>query len=545
MELINSLSFEQTPVSIYGTTENPLFCADEIGKLFGVKKITSSILDYNSNQKILLSAKTSGGIQDKIFLTEIGLYKFLFTSRKEIAVKFQEWVFNIIKELRINGKYELKEDQSSEPIIENLFFKMSKKQLRNKTLIDSNVKTKVVYICETDKKINGFPIIKIGKTDDVTDRLGSLIRDFGVNMNYIYMYRCEKNFEFEQFLFKIPFIKQNKYKEPFDNGKKSTETFLLSDDFTYEKIDKIIKQNIAPFEKITIEDKIEQKQIELDIKKIEFESISKSTQLKEIEKNMEEIKFMKQYPQIFEELKEMKEDYKEIKELLKKLTNKSDEIIIDEIKEKKSSDSIPYIQQYDEELNLIGYYDSFIQLTRIIPGTSTHGLKCAIQNNSIYHGYRWLLLDKSKNPKIPQSIVPTKETFNRKYELLAHINLSRDKIIKVYTEYSEIATEYKQSNSAIATARRRGTRCNGGYIVFYNECSEEMRNEYEENNILPTKPLSKTGTSVIQIDPITNLQIKTFNCISDVTKKFAIGRNKLKEASENKTVYKGFKWIIN
>jgi len=48
---------------------------------------------------------------------------------------------------------------------------------------------------------------------------------------------------------------------------------------------------------------------------------------------MEEIKFMKQYPQIFEELKEMKEDYKEIKELLKKLTNKSDEIIIDEIKE--------------------------------------------------------------------------------------------------------------------------------------------------------------------------------------------------------------------
>ena len=92
MELINSLSFEQTPVSIYGTTENPLFCADEIGKLFGVKKITSSILDYNSNQKILLSAKTSGGIQDKIFLTEIGLYKFLFTSRKEIAVKFQEWV---------------------------------------------------------------------------------------------------------------------------------------------------------------------------------------------------------------------------------------------------------------------------------------------------------------------------------------------------------------------------------------------------------------------------------------------------------------------
>jgi len=129
-------------------------------------------------------------------------------------------------------------------------------------------------------------------------------------------------------------------------------------------------------------------------------------------------------------------------------------------------------------------------------------------------------------------------------ELIAHINLSRDKIIKVYSEYSEMASEYKASNSAIATARRRGTKSNGGYVVYYDECSELMKKEYLKNNILPVKLLSKTGISVKQINPITNQEITTYKCISDVTKKFKIGRDKLKEAVTNNTVFKGYKWIL-
>jgi len=549
MELINSLSFEETPVSIYGTPENPLFCADEIGKLFGVKRITSSILDYNSSQKILMNIQTSSGIQDKVFLTEIGLYKFLFTSRKEVALKFQEWVLNVIKELRLNGEYKLQSNKSQQPEIENIFLKMSHMQLRSKTLIDSNKNEKVVYICETDKKINGYPVIKIGKTDNVIERLQALTINFGIRMNYVYIFRCEKNYEFEQFLFKIPIIKENRYREAFENGKKSNEMFLLNDEFTYEKIEKIIIDNIEPFEKIPVEDKLQHKQIEFNIKKTELDCKMESIREKELEKEIielknenEKLKIMNQNSDLLQSLFDIT---KENNQMLKKLTNYNTELTIEEQLEKKSSSSTPYIQKYNEDLKLIGHYDSFIQMTRQIPGTSTHGLKCAIQNNSIYHGCRWAFLDKSQDPTIPQDLEPTKETNNRKYELLAHINLDKNKILKVYTEYSEMAKEYKASNSAISTARRRGTKCNGGYVVFYKDCEEELRKEYEENNLLPTKPISKTGTFVIQIDPITLQEISTYNSISDVTKKFKIGRDKLKEAFEKNTVFKGYKWIIS
>lgn len=538
MQQIKSLFFEEKQISIYGNNENPLFCANEIGELFGLKNIRTYICDFNETQKIILQKETNGGIQNATYLTESGLYKFLFSYRKKFSFKFIECVCNVIKELHLKNILNQVQEQSSHLKIEN----MNNTQLQSKNLIESNLKTKVVYVCETDKKVGEYNVIKIGKTDDVQERLTNMISSYGVNMNYVYIFRCENNYNFEQFLFKIPFIKQNKYNEPFDNGRKSNETYLLSSEMTYEKIRKIILQNIGPFEKITDEEKYEAKKIDLEIKKEELKIAEQKIRSQELEleilrkKDIQHSQTSIITPEFIQKIEEMYDTFK-------KIYKNQDDIIKSSDKDKKSSS--PYIQKYDENLNLIGHYDSFIQLTRLMPGTSTHSLKCAIENKSIYHGFRWLLLDKEKDPSVPQLLDPTKENYNRKYELLAHINISRTKINKVYTEYSEIASEFGCSSSAAASARRRQTKHNGGYIVFYNDCSDEMRKEYEENNILPTKVLSKTGTSITQIDAITNQEIMKYSCISDVTKKYKIGRNKLKEASQNNTIYKGFKWIIH
>jgi len=374
MNLINSLLFEENQVSIYGTADNPLFCADEIGKLFGVKKIRNTLKNFNQNHKIMMETQTKSGIQEKVFLTEIGLYKFLFISRKEFAVKFQEWVFNIIKELRLTGEYKLQKNKSKQPEIENLFLKMSHMQLRSKTLIETNKNEKVVYICETDKKINGYPVIKIGKTDNVVERLQALTINFGINMNYVFIYRCEKNYEFEQFLFKIPIFKNNRYREAFENGKKSNEMFLLNYEFNYEIIEEIVKENISPFEKITIEDKLELKQIEFNIKKTELEFkeneqknfiLQKELEQKNLilQKEIEQIKIVNENPDILQSIFEM---IKLNNEMLKKLTKYKDELQNEDEKEKKSPS--PFIQKYNEKLELIGHYDSFVQLIRQVPG---------------------------------------------------------------------------------------------------------------------------------------------------------------------------------
>ena len=46
---------------------------------------------------------SSGRKQEMNILTEKGLYKVLMRSRKPIAEEFQDWVFNIIKQIRLNS----------------------------------------------------------------------------------------------------------------------------------------------------------------------------------------------------------------------------------------------------------------------------------------------------------------------------------------------------------------------------------------------------------------------------------------------------------
>ncbi len=57
MEEINNMF---TKVRIYGTFENPLFVANDIGKILNIIKIRNSIQDYKHNE-IIKDAHIMGG----------------------------------------------------------------------------------------------------------------------------------------------------------------------------------------------------------------------------------------------------------------------------------------------------------------------------------------------------------------------------------------------------------------------------------------------------------------------------------------------------
>jgi len=104
---LNNTDFQ---INIQGTSENPLFQANQIGKLLDIKNINQNLTDFSSDEKVLCSAFTLGGIQETMFITELGLYKLLGRCRKPIASEFQKWMINTIKEIRITGTYKLKEE---------------------------------------------------------------------------------------------------------------------------------------------------------------------------------------------------------------------------------------------------------------------------------------------------------------------------------------------------------------------------------------------------------------------------------------------------
>ena len=104
---IFNLYDKEIKINIIGTVENPLFQANQIGKLLGLRQILNTIKEFDEDEKVSHTVGSHGGNQKTTFLTEIGLYRLLGMSRKEEARIFQKWIYNVVKELRLNGVYEL------------------------------------------------------------------------------------------------------------------------------------------------------------------------------------------------------------------------------------------------------------------------------------------------------------------------------------------------------------------------------------------------------------------------------------------------------
>jgi len=111
MEVVKAFTTNNlhTEITIKGTFDTPLFRASDIGEVLEINNIRTSITNFDETEKVVQNIITHGGTQQVTFLTEKGLYKILFKSRKQIAEQFQNWVCDVIKEIRLSGTYILKQ----------------------------------------------------------------------------------------------------------------------------------------------------------------------------------------------------------------------------------------------------------------------------------------------------------------------------------------------------------------------------------------------------------------------------------------------------
>lgn len=159
-------------VTIQGSYEEPLFRASDIGAVLGITNIHTSIKDFDQTEKVIHTMDTLGGPQEVTFLTEFGLYEMLFKSRKSIARQFKKWVCEVIKEIRINGKYELEKQLQLKDT--------EKDKLLEKTLIDKHpINTPCIYIGTIDNlSDNGEKLLKFGETYTLEARIKQHKNDY-------------------------------------------------------------------------------------------------------------------------------------------------------------------------------------------------------------------------------------------------------------------------------------------------------------------------------------------------------------------------------
>ncbi len=213
-------------VTIQGTQEDPLFRASDIGAILDMTNIRVMTKDFDDSEKVVRNAYTPGGSQEVTFLTEKGLYKTLFRSRKPIAKQFTDWVCDVIKEIRVNGKYEL-EQKITDTI---------KSKEQNILTNFSDVPILYIGLAEDD-------VGKPGYTDNAGNRLKDHKKEIRPDFTFEYVYESVYNREIERRLYQNPEMKKRRFSKVYPGRKEpQTELFRLDSNFTIHDIDKIIKE---------------------------------------------------------------------------------------------------------------------------------------------------------------------------------------------------------------------------------------------------------------------------------------------------------------
>jgi prophage antirepressor-like protein len=268
-------TFEQNNITIYGTFDKPLFKANDIGDLLGISNIRESIKDFTDKQRSVSLTDTGFGIKETTMLTEQGLYKVILRSRKPIAVKFQDWVCEVIEEIRKTGEYKSR--------------KLAEIKKSNDLFIQQYNGKSVNYLANVEEK-DGYIIKKYGQTTyNLYERLKSHQKQYGDNFHFTNVIECDNIQELEKRIQTHKLLKDRHVKSY--KGKLTKELIKLDDKFTekdllkiiYEIKDTLNNNNVLKLEQERTkqieeqertkqeQEKTKQKELEFEIKKMEFE----------------------------------------------------------------------------------------------------------------------------------------------------------------------------------------------------------------------------------------------------------------------------------
>lgn len=112
-----------TKFNMYGTTEKPLFLAQDIATMidYSVDKVGQMLENVDDEEKLTDTIYRGGQEREMWFLTEDGLYELLMQSRKPLAKAFKLEIKSILREIRMGryGKNRIMIDRNNTLVIEN------------------------------------------------------------------------------------------------------------------------------------------------------------------------------------------------------------------------------------------------------------------------------------------------------------------------------------------------------------------------------------------------------------------------------------------
>jgi hypothetical protein len=196
----------------------------------------------------------------------------------------------------------------------------------------------------------------------------------------------------------------------------------------------------------------------------------------------------------------------------------------------------PRLQKINPEtLEIVKVYESVSEAMKENSHIKRPSINKAISENTIYCGFRWLFVERNLDPNIITHIEPTKQTKIQNLGYIAKLNAEKNEILNVYLDRKTAANLNGYSSSyALDVPVKKYTISNGYYYKLYENCDEELINNYETKHGTPI--LYKNGIG--QYDLYDNL-VKEFTCKYDCIKILFISDKTLTKALEKNLPYNG------
>jgi len=539
MDIVRAFNSNElhTEIVIKGTNDKPLFRASDVGVVLDITTIRSVIRDFDDSEKIVHTMQTIGGLQEVTFLTEKGLYKVLFRSRKPIAKKFQDWVFEVVNEIRLHGVYDLKkemekktnetvqqlEDKHKQEIEQQKIVEREKVLLKEYASIGS-----IVYVIRVKTLDDGKYIVKIGESrKGITGRYTEHKKNYE-ECTLLDCFAVARSKDFEHFIHHHEIVRLNKVAD-LQNHENENELFLIGQNLTYDRLNNLMTSNTKHFNND-------------DIAKMELEN-EKLKLLLEMNKTnnpnglvQELMKIVQQQSCQIQQLSSQMERFEKInKELCEKIN-------ATQIKTTTGFNEPlvtlgPRLQKINPDtMQIIRVYESASEAMKETHDIKRPSLNKAVVENTVYHGYRWAFVDRELDANVIHNLPPTKKTKQQNVGYIAQLNESKTEICNVYID-RKTAAHFNgyESASALDNPVKQFTMAKGFYYKLYDQCDEALQHAFEQK--IKGKPLLyKNG--VHQCD-LQNVVVREFECKYDCMKALSMSDKTLTKALTKGIQYNG------
>jgi phage anti-repressor protein len=467
---------------------------DSIWKWIGFsQKVSAKLLleksfIENIDYKILLShcrkqSDPRGGHNKELIMLNINTFKrFCLKAGTKKSDEIHEYYIKMEKTLQEvvmeecktlaeqlkNTKKELDTIQTTTAIDAAVKEAEFQKKLKNQKTVEKekillnqfSISIPIVYIIRVKTFENGQYIIKIGESRrGITGRYNEhkskyaecvLLDAFSVN----------RSKDFESYIHNHQIVRCNRVRD-LEDHENELELFLIGKELTYQMILDIINSQIENYQEISTY------KLELEIEKLKLELSQKEKKYNISEQN---INFL---------LAKMDNIEKQILELPNKLCGTPK--IVTGFQEPLITLG-PRVQQINPEtMELVKVYESASQAMKENHNIKRPSLTNAVNQNTIYCGFRWGFVDREKDASKLENVHPTKETRVQNQGYIAKLTADQAQILNVYLDRKTAAKmNGYESSSALDTPVKNGTETKCNIYKLFDEC--ENRGEFIEKH---------------------------------------------------------------